>query len=375
LKWLAGLTAVVLLGMLLIGVSPSDYYSRNRVAWLADRAGLRFERAGIAVADAIDPLIDTHIPEFQPFSIEIAFKADSVQEDGFRFLFLLDAGDEGDQLVMAQWRSSLIIMNGNDYSNRRRKARLTVKSPAAASPVMQFVTLTSGPEGSRVYSNGRLMDEKKQLRLKIPRARNLRLVIGNSINGRNPWQGEIYGLALYNHALSGAEAAEHFFTFKKIERFSDPEATQPVMLYRLDEKAGGIANDAAGSMYPLRIPSRLKVLRPRFFFQTSFDFPFDRDALLGKDVLLNFFGFIPLGFLLAATLAKMGGRAKLLNVWLSLAGGFFISLWIETVQAWLPARSSDLRDLILNTLGALAGALCCRLLIRHAGGPTAEKRT
>ncbi len=375
MKWLAGLTAVVLLGMLLIGVSPSDYYSRNRVTWLADRAGLRFERAGLAVTDAIDPLIRTHFPGLQPFSIEIAFKADSVQEDGFRFLLLLSAGNEGDQLVMAQWRSSLTVMNGNDYSNRRRQGRLTVKSPAAASPVVQFVTLTSGPEGSRVYSNGRLVDEKKQLRLKIPRARNLRLLTGNSINGRNPWQGDIYGLALHNRVLSAAETAAHFFEFSRSGQFSDPETARPVLLYRFDEKAGEIAGDAAGSLYPLRIPPRLKVLSPRFFFQTARYFPFDRDALLGKDVLLNFFGFIPLGFLLAATLARMGGRAKRLNVWLALAGGFLVSLSIETVQAWLPARSSDLRDLILNTLGALAGALCCRLLIRNAGGPAAETRT
>jgi glycopeptide antibiotics resistance protein len=39
---------------------------------------------------------------------------------------------------------------------------------------------------------------------------------------------------------------------------------------------------------------------------------------------------------------------------------FAISLSIEIVQAWLPSRSSQTLDVILNTTGALIGAMIYR---------------
>ena len=37
--------------------------------------------------------------------------------------------------------------------------------------------------------------------------------------------------------------------------------------------------------------------------------------------------------------------------------GFALSLTVEIVQAWYPARDSSLLDLALNTLGMAAGAM------------------
>ena len=360
------LTLAVLLGMLAIGLHPRDFCPPNRVAWIEGRPGLRFEKAGIAHTDYINAPVHDHLADQRQFSIEIAFKAEEVQADGFRFLFLLHAGDDHGQLLFAQWRSWLIVMNADDYSHRRRLARLSVKGPAEDTPATQFITVTSGPGGSRLYCNGELKDEKKQLRLKIPEQRNLRLLLGNSITGRNPWQGEIYGLALYNRVLAANEAAQHFHDFYQAGRFAGSAANGAFLLYRFDQKSGDMAFDST-NRNPLQIPPRITVLTPRFFFQTPRYFPFELETLLEKDVLLNFFGFIPLGLLLTATGVKIGGRMRRRAVWLALAGGFFVSLFIETVQAWLPARSSDLRDLILNSCGTLVGVLCFRLLAGYAG--------
>lgn len=366
LKRLATFTIVVLLGMLLVGLHPRDCFSPNNVTWLKDQYGLRFQKNGIAYTGFIDEPIRANLENPQEFSVEIAFKADNVAEDGFRFLFMLHAGDDGGQLLFAQWRSTLIVMNADDYSNRRRVGRLTAKVAPVAPHDVKFVTVTSGPEGSRVYCNGHLIDEKRQLHLEIPRPRNLRLLIGNSLYGRNPWQGVVYGLALYNRVISVTEAEDNFKQFSQTQQFAGPTSLRPFLRYRFDERSGTMAYDDTTGRYPLQISSRMKVLSPRFFFHNSHHLHLGMQKLLDKDVLMNFFGFVPLGILLAATLAKMGGRTANFAVVLSLAGSFCISLFIETVQAWMPARSSDLRDLILNSCGALAGALCFRLLIRRA---------
>lgn len=368
LKWWSTLTALTLLGMLLIGLRPSDFYMRNQVAWLENRAGLRFEKTAIAYTAPILDLVQQHIASPQYFSVEIALKSKSFQEDGFRFIFLLHSGDDGDQLLIAQWRSLLIVMNDNDYANRRRTGRLTVRSPLAV-PDVQMVTLTVSPEGSRVYCNGRLMEEKKQLRLTIPLAADLRLLLGNSISGRNPWEGEIYGVAIHARALSGNEAADRFREFNEDPDFFRKQPSRLLLSYAFDEKRGAMAANLPDAMHPLHIPSGMAVLKPRFFFQISHYRPFTPEDLTGRDAMLNFFGFIPLGVLLAATLAKRTGGVARYSLVISLAIGFLLSLGIETIQAWMPERSSDLRDLILNSAGTLVGAVIIRIGLNHANRP------
>ncbi len=63
------------------------------------------------------------------------------------------------------------------------------------------------------------------------------------------------------------------------------------------------------------------------------------------------FGFVPLGVALMLVLGRRGrltdGRALLATVALC----FVFSLAIEVAQAWVPSRSSNLLDLVLNTVG------------------------
>ena len=72
--------------------------------------------------------------------------------------------------------------------------------------------------------------------------------------------------------------------------------------------------------------------------------------------------FIPFGFVLSATLIKLGGTFEKNDVLITVVLCFTLSLFIEIVQAWIPSRSSSMLDLILNTLGALIGAIILSFL-------------
>lgn len=62
----------------------------------------------------------------------------------------------------------------------------------------------------------------------------------------------------------------------------------------------------------------------------------------------NIFLFLPLGFLLPLRFKKLKfGRAVLI--------GFFISAMVEVIQLFVPLRSFDVDDLLLNTLGTAIG--------------------
>jgi len=69
-----------------------------------------------------------------------------------------------------------------------------------------------------------------------------------------------------------------------------------------------------------------------------------------QDWVVNFFGFMPLGFLLVVFYPCWS------RVWRVTLICFWVSLAIETTQIFLPWRHPGIEDLILNTLGGAAGA-------------------
>jgi hypothetical protein len=57
-------------------------------------------------------------------TVELAIRPVFPNYSGFRFLVLVHDGDDNCQFVIAQWRSSLVIMNSSDYSNRQWQSSL-----------------------------------------------------------------------------------------------------------------------------------------------------------------------------------------------------------------------------------------------------------
>lgn len=82
----------------------------------------------------------------------------------------------------------------------------------------------------------------------------------------------------------------------------------------------------------------------------------------GFDVLSNLVGYAPLGFLLAVTLLR-AGLALRAAVWATLACAA-LSLAVETLQNFLPARVPSNVDLVLNTAGGALGAGLANVLQR-----------
>lgn len=73
------------------------------------------------------------------------------------------------------------------------------------------------------------------------------------------------------------------------------------------------------------------------------------------DLSINVLAYLPLGFLLALTLARIPGRLSPVFAATLLAA--LISLCLECLQTWLPSRVPSNLDLASNTLGGGIGAL------------------
>jgi hypothetical protein len=88
---------------------------------------------------------------------------------------------------------------------------------------------------------------------------------------------------------------------------------------------------------------------------------FTNEASYWADIAVNLLGFMPFGFFIAIAISAKGSSKvfwgnKRIVIYTTVLG-FGISLFIELTQVFMPFRTSQLSDLIMNTLGTMIGAL------------------
>jgi VanZ family protein len=345
---------VILVLILFFGIRPKGYNFLNGVTWLKDQAGIHLKKYGLAYTDPIFEKDENDSLYSNNFSLEIALKSEKPSINGFNFLVLIHDGDDSRQLLVAQWRSWMIVMNGDDYAHKRKTGRIAVDTALLPKGPL-FLTITTGNYGTKLYGNGKFIQENKNLTLTIPNGRQSRLIVGNSVYGNRSWEGDIFGLAIYKKTLDSKDIEFHFDHWNKAHNFGYARALQPFVLYTFDERDGRLARNHASDNHHLNIPERMKILKSNILEAEWDKFEYDSNHI--RDFWLNLLGFLPFGFSLSAVLIRFRGGNGQQLVLKTVLLGFLVSLVIELAQAWMPSRSSSLSDLILNTCGTLLGSL------------------
>jgi len=354
---LVALSLAILLITLFFGLSGKGFHFSNNVKWIQYEPGIRFGNYGIAYAFIDNDRIKNILSATGSFSIETAIKPENFDPAGFNLILSLHDGKDDDQLILGQYRSYIIVMNGDDYSNKRKIKRIS-SDIFSDPPKKLLLTITTGVEGTRLYIDGRLIASKPDLTLRIPQGDMLRVTLGNSVYGKSSWKGEVYGLALYADILEPEAIEERFNSWSKNHIFHLPNDGDPFLLFTFDEGKGVEATDHITGVQKLKMPAGFHILKKRLISLPWTDFQANKGFLI--DFIINLLGFIPLGFILCASFTESGGIFQKKAILFSAILCFLISLFIEIAQAWIPSRSSQGLDLILNTTGALIGTTICR---------------
>ena len=197
-----------------------------------------------------------------------------------------------------------------------------------------------------------------------------RLVLANSTAVDDSWAGQVMGLAIYQKELTPSRVREHYESWMKDRRPSLTKGDSPVALYLFDERTGLTAHNHMDSTTDLNIPAHYFVLHP-YVMRVPWR-EYKPTWSYWQDVAVNIVGFIPLGFCVVAYFASV----RVINrpVITTMAIGFFTSLMIETLQIFLPTRSSGMTDIITNTLGTAVGMmLYLSPLLQHRLRKTANR--
>lgn len=324
------LFSVMAAAALIVGLWPFETGPVNGAR--LKEAGLEFTSRGIANAFAGKPL-------FPSGEMTVALTALPVEKPMDRTCVLLSFYDSSKNQVFSviQWSDRVIIRTG---ANIRTGAKAFVINRKT------LITVSAGKDGIRLYVDGKVSGGSPQPFYGLEKVTGFTL--GNSPEGKHSWKGSFQRLAIWARALSDGEARASEAALAEIE----PALPGLAGLYNFDGDGPLIRNAVSGEM-DISVPERFSPVK-RIFLEPLFE-EGARLRLDRVDAAVNFIGFVPLG-LLAFFLKAAAGR-DFVKLIFAVAVGFALSLAIESAQVFLPDRFSQFSDLLLNTSGALAGAL------------------
>lgn len=362
LAMLIGGLAVILYA----GLTPKGFINQNRIEWVEEGAGLRFQGRGLAYTEPV--LSPYQFSQEAGMTIEFALRFERQKGEKFRIIAVFFGEEEPFQLCIGQWQNEILVFQGDDYGLQNKTPFVSHRFLQLVGEREAFLTIVGKKDGTSLYLDGTEVLHRKGMQLKLPdREDGVRLILGNSAAGLRPWTGELGGMAVYARALEKEEVGRHASLFREGKDFSAFAPERPHLLLPLDQEGGRTASDSAPFHTDLKFP-RGKTFVVTSHFLADLD-GWTVDLGLWDDISLNFLGFTPLGGVLVLLfLRRLRSTAAFL---LTVGCGFALSFGIETYQAWMPSRTSSLLDLVLNTGGTALGAIGLRVFLGWFGQPAA----
>ena len=344
---------LITLVILFAGLWPFDFAPVNKVEWIQNGNGIRFYGQGAVFSQ--EPLvIHKTASRNSSVTIELLVRPHKETVNRVRTILTLFDGNQPEPFMVGQWKKELIIrVPAVKASDRTRYREISVDN-AFIKETTHLIAVTSSKERTDVYINGKLSGRFPRYSL-IPQDRGLsgRILLGNSPDGNNPWNGTIIGLAIYNDALDGQDARDHYSSWQHPGQQLFLANKKPIALYLFNEHVGKQIADHSGHRNDLVMPASFHPLRKTFLEMPGKDQWFRRSNL--TDIAINLFGFVPFGFFLSAWLLQVKNLTASRVLSISIFSGFCLSLAIELTQVYIPTRDSSLMDVISNVLGASIG--------------------
>jgi hypothetical protein len=348
--FLAGMCAVVLGATLAAGLWPFRA-PRNDVSWVSQGSGLVFGKHGTVVSAS--PLGPVGPPADQSCGLEIWLQSNRSPSSGVVLSFY-QPGNKAISFLLRQFQNGLVLDRG-DQTSLPNKDSIYVGSVFRDSEPA-FVAISSGPAGTVVYVDGKLVRRAPTFVLSSQDLTG-QLIVGGRPFTAYSWSGDLKGLAIYYRELVAGDVSQDFAGWTN-GNDSNPDKTRGMAArYLFDEREGRVAHNQLDSATNLLIPERFFVFQEKFL-EAAWD-EFSPGWHYWKDVAINIAGFVPLGFFFYAYLSLIWRRKMKWATWLTIVLGFAVSLTIEVWQAFLPTRDSGMTDLITNTLGTAIGVLLC----------------
>jgi hypothetical protein len=341
---------VLWIGILLATLFPYQFHPHNDVKWL-EGGGLWFGKHGVVLSQG--SLLTEAPSDDSLLTLEILLRPASYGASTTILAF--SSKEHPVEIELRQYRDGLVLLHNDPAESSRFPYAQRDVIHGFGSRQTILLTITSGPKGIAVYSNGRLLQRFPGYTFSR-RSLAGEATLGTDPAHIDPWSGELRGLALYNEELSPAQIAESYQNWSHDDGLRCDELNGRTALFTFHEGRGALINNLCAGGTDLTIPNFFRLPFKPFLAPPWKEFVASWDYF--NDVLRNILGFVPFGFALCGYLSM--GRAARHAIWITVLAGCLTSLTIEILQGYLPQRESGITDIITNTSGALIGAYLIR---------------
>jgi hypothetical protein len=339
----------------MVGLWPMNFYPGNEVEWLPDKNGIRFYGRGIAYSPEPFNVQKQNLFPNNSISIELWLQPKTEPNKYTPQIFSFYDGKGVDFLILRQWKSHLEIIRSQliGKNNIERSKRIGLAN-ALPSGIPRFITITSEKGGTVLYIDGKRIKYYPACTLIDDTTRIYgQLILGNSPTGKQPWNGNIFGLAIYNRSLMEKEVLQNYQNWVKNGSPAVSENKGPIALYLFDERSENLIHNKVGMRYHLFMPVTFQMLKKTVLPWQNFRL----SPSYLSDIFINIIGFVPFGFIFPAFLFRATSLAGYRIYIITVLLGSGMSLVIELIQVNLPIRSSSLTDLLCNVAGTTIGVI------------------
>jgi hypothetical protein len=343
-KVLIATCVVVLAATLAAGLWPFSFREKNNVTWNETAKGLHFGDPGMAVSEATFPGLAG-----DGRSIELWIEPDLSWEASTILSFYVPKTRP--VLQVKQSGDDLVFTSARGIGDNLGKPRNVFIDHAFHRNEAVLITLCSSANNLEIYVNAVLQKSISGMWIRSEDFQGT-LIVGNAPYGNLSWKGQYRGLAFYDHVLPAEVIKEDYATWQ--QNRADMARRNPSTLYLFAEGKGERIRNRGRTGPDLIIPTDYTIPEPGFL--VPFWKEYTPTGAYARDLAINVLGLVPLGVCLAALFAWTKGRKRSWRYVVVL--GFFVSLTIELIQAFMPTRFSGTTDLITNTAGTALGAWC-----------------
>lgn len=354
-----------LLATLFFGLHPKDFGGEH-IPSINQTGDLSFTKYSIATVDtnwSYVSEIDTKQGEPR-LSINLEIPVIPDHRGRFAIIFSINDTLGYSQMLLGQWKNSLVIMSGNDYSNQSNQPRITVpldSVPGYAHPQKVRVEIETTVASTSVFINEHMM--ARSTHYKVPLSNDIFTVsLGNTLNRKHGWLGTISAFTLDYKNCTTVDTGENL---------SHCHQTHTI---DLNEALLSLSNS---TNYVLQQSSTLVLHSPYTMLSMewlSLGSTLHRNSSAHiKDVLINLLGFIPvaLGIFIICTAQYKAVFSAITTI----IATIFLSLLIESVQVFIPSRTSSIIDVTANSLAGVCTALFCYAVMRWFNTTTEPRQS
>lgn len=364
-RFLGALCIVVIIGLFIVGLWPFDFSPKNRASWVSDGKGLyfdgemnswKFSVGGIAYLSSLSGIEHNPPPENGTFTVKIYLHPEKEVTSGIPHILSFVEKSGKDVLYLGQWKQSLIVRWFESEQPGRRRFREIGVYEGLLIDKARWLTVVSDQAGTTVYVDDGIEEyfDGKSLLAEGSSIRDYNVVLGNSPQADRPWTGTIHSLALYERSLD-KEKVSGDWTHSK-DSLTDAEIALDGLIcaFNFAGEEGARDFDLSGNGNVLVVPKQIAFKGRMLEWTYRF---FRSKGPMIKDIAINVFGFIPLGFLLLLWFRGTQRWNRRYSYLVVILIGGLISLGIEMAQAFIPVRVSSLADLLCNLAGTVLGIM------------------